>query len=220
MQPETAQYRARERYQAEDVASQYDDRRFTNWYGRMAHQTEGKALRRMIDRYFPKPGSVLDAPCGTARLWDVLLDRGFLVTGVDISDQMLDIAQRRYQNNSKVQFKRADAENLPFPDNSFDYLTSYRLMCHLPQEVRRKVVGEMLRVTRHTAVINYHFASYAPLALFNRFFRKESYVTYPLTIAGLPEDFTGLNVEICEVYKLSWYERSSALVVVKKISNT
>jgi ubiquinone/menaquinone biosynthesis C-methylase UbiE len=209
-------YKARNYYQSEAVATEYDHERFTSWYGKVAHQTEAKALQKAIKAFCPPPGKVLDLPCGTARLFPVLLAHGLTVTGADISPEMLEQATRAFQGNSSVNFEKADAENLPFSDNQFEYLTSYRLMCHLPAAARKKVVTQMVRVTSKALVINYHFASNAPLALFNKLFRPVSYPTYPVTVKDIEADIAGLPVEIVSIEKLSWYERSSALVVLKK----
>jgi ubiquinone/menaquinone biosynthesis C-methylase UbiE len=205
-------YQAKDHYQSTEVVEQYDQVRFNNLRGGLAQRTEENALICMVDRYFTSTGTVLDLPCGTGRLLPVLINKGFQVTGGDISTEMIEYAKNRYP---QAVFEKVDAEDLPFEDNSFDYLTSYRLMCHLPQKIRRKVISEMVRVTRKVVLVNYHFESFSPLALFNRFFRKNSYANYPVSSRDLTEDLVGLNVDLLEIHKLSWYERSSALVALQ-----
>lgn len=211
-------YKAKEHYRSTDVAQNYDGARFSTWYGRLAHEIEAKALDAAAQKYFTRGGTVLDIPCGTGRLFPVLIDAGLSVTGGDISEQMLEVARRRFAGQSGVSFQKVDAENMTFPDNTFDYVTSYRLMCHLPPEVRTRVLNEMIRVCKKTLVINYHVETYTPLYLFNSIFRKHMAIAFALKEAQLQRELRArTDVQLLEIRKLSWFERSSLLVVLKKI---
>lgn len=212
------EYRARKYYQDKQVASQYDEIRFKSFLGRFTHQRESKMLNYMIDKYFELPGKLIDLPCGTGRLLPCFLTKGFSIAAADISEEMLDLTKQRFKNNSMVECHICNGEDLPFEDNSFDYVTSFRLMCHLPDETRMKVLREFIRVCRKYLVINYHFETMAPLYLFNSVFRKNNVATYQLSEDVLRKQLSMIkNIELCEIKKLSWYERSSALVVLKKI---
>jgi len=169
-----------------------------------------------VEKYFERGGSVLDVPCGTGRLWSILLAHGLRVTGGDISQAMLKLARQQFSDHKDVAFHEVDVEKLPFTDNQFDYLTCYRLMAHLPPKVKRAALSEMMRVTRKTAIINYHFASSSPLGLFNRMFRKHAYPAFPQQESELRDEIGKMNCKLCEIRRLSWYERSSALVVIQK----
>lgn len=88
-------------------------------------------------------GNVLDVACGTGDMAVSLVERGYTVTGVDISEEMLAIAR---QKAPMVTFMIADAEHLPFPDASFDAVTcafGVRNFVHLEQGL-----SEMLRVLK------------------------------------------------------------------------
>ena len=209
-------YKAKAFYQQKEIAAGYEDKRFRTWRGRLAHHTESQALASMVDRYFEPNGAVLDLPCGTGRLLQVFAERGYRLIGADVSAEMVHVARRRFAGNSLFSFCQADAESLAFADDSFDYLTSFRLMCHLPHDVRRSVLGEMVRVTHRVLVINYHFDVITPLSVFNRVFRNQFSSPYPMLEWDLTSDLEGLDVELCEIRRLSWYERSSALVVLRK----
>ena len=211
-----ASYVAKVHYQDPDIAQQYDAKRFENWHGRISNFVEARTLGDIVDQYFESEGTVLDIPCGTGRLLPVILSRGFCVTGGDISEEMLRVARYRLSTNPLSSFKLVDAENLPFSDNYFDYLTSFRLMCHLPSYVRKAVLSEMLRVASKIIVVNYHFDSLSPLAVFNRIFRRSCCSVYPLREQDLRRELKEMGVEVLEVRRLSFYERSSALVVIRK----
>lgn len=90
-----------------------------------------------------KEESVLDVACGTGDMCVELLKRGCIVTGVDLSEEMLTIAKRKVEN---AKWKVADAEHLPFEDATFDAVTcafGVRNFMHLEQGL-----GEMLRVLK------------------------------------------------------------------------
>jgi SAM-dependent methyltransferase len=65
------------------------------------------------------PGDVLDAGMGPGRLLGALSDRGWRVSGVDPSDEMVGLARRRIPDAAK-RLISAPVEQLPFPDSSFD----------------------------------------------------------------------------------------------------
>ena len=66
-------------------------------------------------------GAVLDVATGTGLVAAELLGRGFRVTGVDQSPEMLAGARQRFGDS--VELVEASAESLPFADAAFDHLT-------------------------------------------------------------------------------------------------
>lgn len=69
-------------------------------------------------------GDILDAGCGQAPVLRKLQDEKFKnlkierLVGVDISDKLLEMARRRVP---EAEIIKADIDNLPFADNSFDF---------------------------------------------------------------------------------------------------
>lgn len=73
----------------------------------------------------PSGARVLDVACGTGNTAIPLAKRGFAVTGVDIATNLLVQARERAATeNVQVQFDEGDAEQLPYPDGSFDAVTT------------------------------------------------------------------------------------------------
>lgn len=99
-----------------------------------------------------QPGMrVLDIACGTGEPAISLatqLAGGGEVVGVDISPAPLKIAEERATQRglSNVTFQQADAHHLPFPDNSFDCITS-RLGVMFFSDLPR-ALSEMRRVLK------------------------------------------------------------------------
>lgn len=70
------------------------------------------------------------------------------VTGVDLG---FDYARR----NKWLTPVEGSAAKLPFPDQSFDYCLSVDMLEHLPKDIRKKAVEEMLRVTRKRIYLSF-----------------------------------------------------------------
>ena len=69
---------------------------------------------------------VLDICCGTGDMAFALLDQSVRaeITGADFSHAMLTLASGKASADRKVNWVEADALQLPFPDESFDLVTS------------------------------------------------------------------------------------------------
>ncbi|MBY5854359.1 class I SAM-dependent methyltransferase [Rhizobium ruizarguesonis] len=75
--------------------------------------------------------SVLDAGCGGGAHAAALLERGAVVTGIDASAGMLEIAQRRLERRARL--LSADLnEPLPFTDKAFDLILASLVLHYLP----------------------------------------------------------------------------------------
>jgi demethylmenaquinone methyltransferase/2-methoxy-6-polyprenyl-1,4-benzoquinol methylase len=83
--------------------------------------------RRMVDLAQIKPGNkALDLCCGTGDITFALAKRGADATGLDFSPQMLEVAAQRQLAGAKapnLRFIQGDAQQLPYPENSFDVVT-------------------------------------------------------------------------------------------------
>lgn len=79
---------------------------------------------------FPEDAKkVLDVGTGPGAVALLIAEKGFDVTGVDLSSQMLKYAMENAQRKGlQVQFQQSDAESLPFEDNFFDVVVSRHLL--------------------------------------------------------------------------------------------
>ena len=96
---------------------------------------------------------VLDVGCGAGFLSNELALHQLNVTGVDLSEDSIKVAQR-YDSTGKVKYLAADAYNLPFPDQSFDVLTAMDFLEHVDQPA--KVIQEFSRVLRPGGLFIFH----------------------------------------------------------------
>lgn len=100
----------------------------------------------MVDRsrqHF-EPGAVaLDAGCGTGRLSAELVSIGFETIGVDVTAEMLAVAERSVPD---ADFRAGSFETLPVDDDSIDVIVSGLAVCHADDLDR--VFAEFSRVLR------------------------------------------------------------------------
>ncbi len=106
--------------------------------------------RRFLVSRLPRDGGhVLDVATGTGLVAAELVRRGFRVTGVDQSPEMLASARRRF--GERVELVEASAEALPFDDASFDHLTVTYLLRYVEDPAGTLV--ELARTVRPGGVV-------------------------------------------------------------------
>jgi demethylmenaquinone methyltransferase/2-methoxy-6-polyprenyl-1,4-benzoquinol methylase len=93
------------------------------------------------------PLRTLDVACGTGFLTRHL--RGD-VTGLDASEQMLDLARRQAPH---VRFVHGDALELPFESGEFDRVFTSYFYCHLEDAERERFLAESRRVAPELVVV-------------------------------------------------------------------
>ncbi|MGH3740205.1 MAG: class I SAM-dependent methyltransferase [Micromonosporaceae bacterium] len=103
----------------------------------------------------PDGARVLDVGTGPGRLALAIAEAnpGLRVEGVDLSDEMIEHAQRlaAAADAERVDFAVADVAHLPHPDHSFDLVVSTLSQHHWAD--RTGAVSELLRVTKPTGQI-------------------------------------------------------------------
>lgn len=107
-----------------------------------------------IVRGYGAPGAILDVGCGTgeitARLAGVFPEAR--VIGVDLIDSHLELARSRVADGAdggharRIEFRQADAFELPFEQHSFDLVVCRHVLQAIPHADR--VLAELVRVTR------------------------------------------------------------------------
>ncbi|MFB3889445.1 MAG: class I SAM-dependent methyltransferase [Candidatus Bathyarchaeia archaeon] len=95
----------------------------------------------------PQGKRILDVGCGPGWLAKLIGEKGGIYVGVDLSPTFcqLTLIQTKYCKMDGA-VVCADAENLPFKDQAFEYAFSCESMHHLPEPY--KAIREALRVSR------------------------------------------------------------------------
>lgn len=68
------------------------------------YKGEAGFIYDLIQKYSPGAKSILDLGCGTGRHDLLLAEKGYAITGVDMSEEMLLIARSQQLNSSTAQF--------------------------------------------------------------------------------------------------------------------
>ncbi|MET8848153.1 class I SAM-dependent methyltransferase [Amycolatopsis sp. NPDC004625] len=121
------------------VESGYDRvaERYLEWSARIPDDPRLRFLGELTGR-LAGGARVLDLGCGAGVPCTAALAEEHDVLGVDVSATQLDLARR---NVPGARFERADMTGLSFPDGSFDAVTAFYSVLHVPREGRRRSTG-------------------------------------------------------------------------------
>ena len=119
--------------------------------GLTKHMGNVTATDALVELCHIQPGdAVLDVGCGAGVTPCYLAEKyGCRVTGVDILPRMIERARERAAKkglSGQVDFRQADAQELPFEDNRFDAVISESVTV-FPKD-KARAVAEYIRVTR------------------------------------------------------------------------
>ncbi len=95
---------------------------------------------------------VLDCGCGEG-FYTMVMNELFecKITALDADEKLLNMAKDRVGNSTKVEFVKMDAQNLPFPDNSFDKIIFTEVLEHIPDEI--SALKELYRILKPGGVV-------------------------------------------------------------------
>jgi ubiquinone/menaquinone biosynthesis C-methylase UbiE len=104
---------------------------------------------------------VLEIGCGTGVHARLLAEAGANVAAVDLTPTAVELTRKRLElHGLSADVREADAEHLPFPDDSFDFVWSWGVIHH--SESTESVVREIARVLRPGGTLSlmvYHRSS-------------------------------------------------------------
>ena len=137
-------------------------------FGKIAPTVSG-AAEAFVGRLPVLPGvRVLDVACGTGNSAIPLARRGAIVTGVDIASNLVQQARERAAAEGLViTFDEGDAEQLPYPDASFDMVVTMFGAMFAPRP--ELVAAEFARVLRPGGVLA--MANWTPAGFAGQMFK-------------------------------------------------
>lgn len=124
------------------VAKDYDQ-----WYAtKMGRFVDAVETACAFELFTPEQGqSILDVGCGTGNFSVKLAEKGAFVTGIDVSEDMLEIAREK-SGDLPITFKHMDLYELDFQDNTFDAVFSMAAFEFVKEPER--ALSELFRVLK------------------------------------------------------------------------
>ena len=122
----------------------------------------GQRWLHEIERFLPEGRSldILDVGTGTGFFAILLAEKGHRVEGIDLTPAMLEEARiLAKQRNLDITFREMDAQNLDYPNDSFDVVISRNLTWTLPDP--ESAYAEWFRVLKPGGVLLNFDAAYA-----------------------------------------------------------
>jgi ubiquinone/menaquinone biosynthesis C-methylase UbiE len=206
--------------------------------------TADQALRvsqQTFDRYAHPPGDtpyplefayhelgdvagkrIVDFGCGSGANSVLLANRGAHVWGIDISEDLLRLAQRRLSVSGReggATFIAGSAHDMPFPDNSIDVVFGIAILHHLDLDLVSREVRRVLKPggraifqepVRNSAVVRF-LRSLIP-------YRAPDISPYerPLTDAELERFAAGFSKSSVRAFALPHVQVGQVLPIVKE----
>lgn len=137
-----------------EIQSKFDFDAIADGYDLWYETAEGAMYdhleKKVISKYLPRNVQrmkLLEIGCGTGHWSQFFSEYGFEVTGIDVSDRMIKIAQNKDIPNASFQIM--DGQSLPFGDGSFDVAAAITTLEFIDNA--ESVVQEMVRCTRKPA---------------------------------------------------------------------
>lgn len=119
----------------DDYSKSYEDERRKGYYS-LINDLEFEKVEP-----FARGKKTLEIGCGTGLILERVHEVAKEAVGVDISTGMLDVCRKKGLN-----VLEASATELPFEDNSFDMVYSFKVLAHVPEI--EKAIKEIARVTK------------------------------------------------------------------------
>ena len=134
----------------------YANRRYRSWDQRLISNREKYLVQSML-KDNSLSGPILDCPSGFGRFHDILKDRG-KVYAADLNHFAVKY-YNKYISPKQIAVE-ARAENLPFKDNQFQGVFSFRLLQHIHSpEDRMAILLEFSRVASSWVMASFYISS-------------------------------------------------------------
>ncbi len=124
--------------------------RFSGKVGEWFLRVQEKATLNMISEW--PNATVLDVGVGHGQLTGPLLNHGYNVTVIG-SDETCQNRINEYLKEHSCSFEVGNLLDLPFENESFDVVVSFRLVPHVEQWP--KLIAELTRVARKAVIVDY-----------------------------------------------------------------
>lgn len=133
-----------------------------------------KILLDLLEKGIVKKGKALDICCGAGTNTVYLAQKGFQMTGIDISSKALEYAKEKAKKaNVNIKFRVANFVDLPFEDEEFDFVFDNGCFHHVEVEDRNTFIKGVYRVLKKTGLYLMTVFSYRNGPAWNHFTKEQ-----------------------------------------------
>ncbi len=115
---------------------------------------DNKKFSRELEKFtelLPSAGKILDAGCGVGTpVSQFLVEKGFKVTGVDLSKRMIDLAK---VNVPEARFFQKNILTLDFANDSFDGIICVYTLWHIPRANHSSIIENFHRMLKDDGIL-------------------------------------------------------------------
>ena len=122
------------------------------YFDEKVEKTEATAIHRFffeISKDYIKDKNVLDIGCWVGGYELLINEYACQITAIDIEERALAVAKKSFPN---IIFLKASVLELPFPDDSFDVVTMWAVIEHIPKGTEIKALKEINRVLKKNGI--------------------------------------------------------------------
>jgi ubiquinone/menaquinone biosynthesis C-methylase UbiE len=152
-----------------------------------------------------RPEMLLDVGCGAGKIGTMIEGYVGKYTGIDLSEERVELAKRRLGN---AFLQVASATDLPFPDETFDFVLCSEVLEHVPKY--DKAVFEAVRCLKRGGTLLITTPNYHNLTQLLRIWIKKS-----LKVIGIKKRSKWYD-EPVPITKLSALFRQSSMLTLEK----
>jgi len=114
-------------------------------------EQEAKIRTAMNNLTLNRDSVILDAGCGTGLLFEHVAEKSKFIIGTDISRGILREAEKKAKHYQNVGLIRADADKMPFQNQTFDMVFAITLLQNTPNP--QATLNEVKRVSKPDTII-------------------------------------------------------------------
>jgi SAM-dependent methyltransferase len=117
-----------------------------NWDSPAGRRRAQRRAELFVAKGGLRPGRrALEVGCGTGIFLERVAASGATITAVDLSTELLARARERVKGMANVALARGNAEEMPYPDRSFDAVYGSSILHHLDLERALREIHRVLR---------------------------------------------------------------------------
>lgn len=184
-------------------------RRYDRRWARYNEATLSRA-EQLVTNHARRPVAMLDVACGTGLLAERIRRRfpNLIITGVDVSEEMLALARRKFADDRRAEWLVARAESLPVESDRYDVVTctnAFHLFRH-----QSDALAEFRRVLAPGGVLvlvdwDRHYPTMRLLSAFYRVFGHHRRHIHDLAEARSMLDAADFDLEEAESYRATTF---------------